>query len=54
MLRAWLLMNLDQDSSGNLKWRINVQNIYDAYKHDLGIMVCSILENFPTNIASLH
>ncbi len=29
-------MNLSQDEeSGDYKWRFNVQNIYEAYKHDL-------------------
>eukprot|EP00095_Tigriopus_kingsejongensis_P004350 maker-scaffold540_size141973-snap-gene-0.21 protein:Tk04350 transcript:maker-scaffold540_size141973-snap-gene-0.21-mRNA-1 annotation:"abhydrolase domain-containing protein 11" len=37
MIRAWLLMNVMQDESTNeIRWRVNVDGIYKAFKHHLG------------------
>ena len=38
-LRAWLLMNVYQDSDGIIKWRVNLDTILEAFKVNTRILV---------------
>lgn len=39
MLRAWLLMNVMQDEhTQEIRWKINVNAIYEAFKKHIGTM----------------
>ena len=35
MLRSWLMMNLEQKTTGAVGWKNNIENIYEAFKTNL-------------------